>query len=91
MRHITLRRAIEIVHEFFPKMTRKEAWGLLWDRTGWPGFWYRSPTQEIRASLRTLKRTLKAGGTPCEFCNKPSLKGDTVCRACNRALERARE
>jgi len=46
---------IAIVREFFPDATEDEAMSILWEYTGFPGFWAGDPAECVRAQLKHLK------------------------------------
>lgn len=80
--------ALSVVRRVFPRVTRKQAHDLLWDRTGWPWFFRDDPTTEILASLRRLKVTLRLKKVPCDHCNRPVGRNGHQCPACARAWKR---
>jgi hypothetical protein len=79
---------LQVVRRVFPKATKPEALNLLWGRTAFP---MESRIGRIVASLRAHKRLLKAGKTPCDFCEKEASEGDSCCERCEQALAAARQ
>lgn len=54
---------LELVKHYFPNITDDEADCILWEATGFPGFWdtnkwYPSPLARCRKQLRQLKYRL---------------------------------
>lgn len=86
---------IDVVRKVFPGASDSEADSLLWNHTGYPGFWRTgNPERDILHSLRCLKRTLDSGRQPCAFCNgvaKHPKQDPIECSRCSRALRKAAE
>lgn len=45
----------EIVKEYFPGISDEEALSILWNHTGFPGFWAGDPETCLRDQLAQLK------------------------------------
>ncbi len=49
---------LDLVREYFPNASDKEADTILYEYTGFPGFWAGDPVTCCRAQLQTLKNSL---------------------------------
>lgn len=81
-----------IVRMVFPDASDAECESLLWNRTGFPGFWRTgNPRRDILHSLRRYKRTLASGKPVCDLCNDAAVtprRDPRLCRWCDKAINR---
>lgn len=52
---VTNQNFIDLVRELFPNTSDEEALGILWNYTGYPGFWEGDPIDCCREQLLHLK------------------------------------
>lgn len=62
---------------------------LLWNRTGFPGFWRTgNPRRDILNSLRAYKRAMKRGRPICVLCTRIAVyppRNPIECSKCSKA------
>lgn len=84
---------LEIAAEFFPDYSAKQLDDVLWERTGFPGFFdtsngetpneiFRRQLQEFKTALETIPRN-----EMCDWCNNRQDPGKHECAKCRKMLD----
>jgi len=74
----------EIVREYFPDADDKFIDFVMWNKTGWPGFWKGDPEESMREQLKSYKEAVDQGKDVCMRCGGLTEKiGEDICKPCN--------
>lgn len=76
---------LELIREYFPDASWEEADSILWEFTGWPGFFDGDPETVLREQLGKFWCAQQIGASTCYGCGEIRwlVEGSIFCEECD--------
>lgn len=79
----------EVIRAAIPNATADDCNYILWNRTGFPGFWRdKNIAREVFKAARRTARAALNHRRLCDFCDRVAMENEWLCSSCHRELKK---